>query len=334
MPKVERKKRGKSNHLKNRYNKFIFVTNNYTPEKEAEIKAFAETKNCRYMIFGHEIAPSTGTPHLQGYCQLYDFRAYNPLQEIFRCIKPAGGDEQQNKTYCSKDATDIFEYGIPCTRGQRTEYVEYVDAIKSGTSTRDLDTYFPGLSTRSRHWCKRQRLYHRSDINRDKVEKNIGGKSLLPWQLTVLDRFEKQNDRQVTWVADTAGKSGKSFLVKYLRHHRNNVFTHTGGPEQKIADKLLNTDITLDYVIFDLSRSTHAYPYHIIEKLKDGVLDSVFYEGGEVLCEDCKVLVLANDYPDLSMLTADRWDIIDTALVGGSGVSPQDTRVFSNSDFV
>lgn len=44
--------------------RFVFTLNNYGPEDEERIQG--HIADFRFAIYGREIAPSTGTPHLQG----------------------------------------------------------------------------------------------------------------------------------------------------------------------------------------------------------------------------------------------------------------------------
>lgn len=44
---------------------WVFTFNNYTIQDEEKVKDM----DVQFMIFGHEIAPTTGTKHLQGYFQ-------------------------------------------------------------------------------------------------------------------------------------------------------------------------------------------------------------------------------------------------------------------------
>lgn len=46
----------------NRSEKWVFTINNWTEEH----KAYLRNVKCRYIVWGEEVAPSTGTPHLQG----------------------------------------------------------------------------------------------------------------------------------------------------------------------------------------------------------------------------------------------------------------------------
>lgn len=94
-----------------RTKKWCFTLNNYTQEQEEHIKDI----ECEYMIFGHEIAPSTGTRHLQGFIYFSQRRTMKTVKKLIGCdqvhLEAAGGTIQQNVDYCSKDHNDIFIKG-------------------------------------------------------------------------------------------------------------------------------------------------------------------------------------------------------------------------------
>lgn len=52
-----------------RSERWLFVLNNYTTDEEEKISKLIENKalKIKYLVFGREIAPTTGTPHLQGF---------------------------------------------------------------------------------------------------------------------------------------------------------------------------------------------------------------------------------------------------------------------------
>lgn len=109
---------------------FTFTLNNYTPEEENKIKSV----ECRYIIFGHEVAPDTGTPHLQGYIQFQRKMSPTYVKRICPRIhwENAKGNGEQNKTYCSK-GTDIFEKGniTPAKKGARKDIAEIKEMVKN-----------------------------------------------------------------------------------------------------------------------------------------------------------------------------------------------------------
>lgn len=112
------------NYIMSLSKNWVFTLNNYTPEHEATL----HTTDIEYIYFGYEIAPTTGTPHLQGYVR---FKTKKRLQTIKNAwnmptihLETMKGTKGQNAKYCSKDGK-IYERG------------EWVD--EQGKRT-DLDT--------------------------------------------------------------------------------------------------------------------------------------------------------------------------------------------------
>lgn len=85
-------------------NSFVFTLHDYTPLQVAQLTAL----DVKYIIFGFEICPDTGRPHLQGYLNLHkgkdksarSLKKFIDIDEIH--IKYATGDSLVNKGYCSK----------------------------------------------------------------------------------------------------------------------------------------------------------------------------------------------------------------------------------------
>ncbi|AXL65883.1 replication-associated protein [Arboreal ant associated circular virus 1] len=113
--------------------RFVFTLNNYSEEDVTKIKLFINTY-CKYGIFGKELAPTTNTPHLQGFCNLEKPMRFNTVKKHFNNavhIEKAMGTDEQNQKYCSKSG-DIFEKGTPVRQGQRSDLESMVAAIKDG----------------------------------------------------------------------------------------------------------------------------------------------------------------------------------------------------------
>lgn len=90
---------------------WIFTVNNYTDNDEQVVQEV----DCRYMLYGREIAPTTGTPHLQGFVCFDTNRRLAGCKKLF----PPGthfeimrGRVIDNQLYCSK-AGDVFTKGEP-----------------------------------------------------------------------------------------------------------------------------------------------------------------------------------------------------------------------------
>lgn len=87
--------------------------------------------DCRYMIYGHELAPTTGTPHLQGYVYFHSLKSERQVIKLLpgAHVASAKGNAAQNYTYCSKDE-DFFEKGTPPSQGRRNDLTTFVEHAK------------------------------------------------------------------------------------------------------------------------------------------------------------------------------------------------------------
>jgi len=116
------------------------VWNNYSDKHLELLQEFYDNIKGNYFIIGYEIAPNTGTPHIQGYIQLsnrLDFkeilsRRTHKSIHINRC----DGTVEENITYCKKD-DDWLDMGEPRLAIQGTEksvqlWKECTDLAKQG----------------------------------------------------------------------------------------------------------------------------------------------------------------------------------------------------------
>ena len=78
-----------------------FTLNNYTDEEEAALKVLDGVK---YMVFGHEIAPTTLTPHLQGYIYFKNDKTFTAVKKINKRIswRNANASAEANRRYCTR----------------------------------------------------------------------------------------------------------------------------------------------------------------------------------------------------------------------------------------
>lgn len=104
----------------NRSRAFAFVCNNYTGDNEARLARL----ECVYCIYGYEEAPTTGTPHLQGYFYFKNARSWEAIRLLFPGfdISIARKCAKANQTYCKKDG-NFVEYGT-CPSGSAPESYE------------------------------------------------------------------------------------------------------------------------------------------------------------------------------------------------------------------
>lgn len=144
---------------------WMFTYNN-PGERELDYDFAEEGSHVRYAIWQREIAPSTGTPHFQGYVEFDD----NVRITHCRKILPGAhwehrrGSRKQAIAYCSKDDTRAegegagpFEYGTRESGGQgaRNDLLEAKTLIDSGaTEAQVADDHFAS-------WCRNYRAFER-----------------------------------------------------------------------------------------------------------------------------------------------------------------------------
>lgn len=110
---------------------WLFTYNNYTDDDYKRLLAV----KCEYIIVGKEIAPETGTPHLQ--CYVYfknrkNFAAVSRIVGKHAHLTRAKGTPAQNKRYCSKEGK-FEERGVLPEAGKRTDLMDMRDMLKAGT---------------------------------------------------------------------------------------------------------------------------------------------------------------------------------------------------------
>lgn len=96
--------------MTNKFRKFIFTWNNY-PAEDAYLARFDQIPY-RYIVFGKELAPTTGTPHLQGFLYFSNGRSVESVRRLLPgCdVRIGRGSVDQIITYCTKDG-DFKELG-------------------------------------------------------------------------------------------------------------------------------------------------------------------------------------------------------------------------------
>lgn len=293
--------------------RYCFTLNNYSKQEEDLIRFGYDQGFFSYVLYGYEVAPTTGTPHLQGYFETYKKQTktachrYIPRGSFFS----ANGEQHHSYTYCTKQSKPV-EYGIPHKQGQRHDLVRYYSYIKEGHTLQEIREEFP---TQYILYPKITEKMHK-DIRDEKLKKEL----LLEdyenviwkdWQNEILKLVlhTKPDARSVHWFWEPNGNVGKSFLTTYLLL-RNKAYVVEGG---KRADIFFGYDMQ-PIVIFDLPRELDSesgmYIYGTIECFKNGRFLSSKYETTMKLFRKPHVIVFANFKPNNDApLSLDRWNI-------------------------
>lgn len=105
--------KGNTNSLTSQRSKFVFTVNNYTPADEIIVKESIKNFGIRGG-YGREVAPSTGTKHLQGFIILKKPMRWNQLEfpkgTHFETMK---GTLKENINYISKEDKNYWGVGLP-----------------------------------------------------------------------------------------------------------------------------------------------------------------------------------------------------------------------------
>jgi len=98
-----------------KYRNWAFTFPNY-PNTE-----LVDNIECRYIGYAHEIAPTTGTPHLQGFICFYNATTYKSvIKQMPGChVEHMKGSMRQNETYCSKESKLIERGDKPVTNDDK-----------------------------------------------------------------------------------------------------------------------------------------------------------------------------------------------------------------------
>jgi len=125
-------------YLLKKFRNWVFTWNNY-PENYQEILYILKAK---FLICGEEIAPTTGTPHLQGYMEFESPRMRRSLLKTLKgCgyIKASNADAEANERYTSKEGK-TFTYGDHEVKqqGKRNDLIKCKEIIDNGGSMLDV----------------------------------------------------------------------------------------------------------------------------------------------------------------------------------------------------
>ncbi len=140
---------------------WCFTINNYSPAQENYFANEFPDGKTTYVIVGKEVAPSTGTRHLQGYFSFKHGTERNVAQKLITKdgLYPAGrlvkakGSGIENQIYCRKEGEILLDAGIPTTirgtgghidatainpKGQSQMILAVDRAIKNGATEGEL----------------------------------------------------------------------------------------------------------------------------------------------------------------------------------------------------
>lgn len=149
-----------------RHRKYGFTLNNYTEDDVKTVRSWITPS--KYLVFGYEIAPKTGTPHLQGFVHFINARCFSSMKKKlprahYFMIR---GTDEQNQTYCKKGGK-FEEYGEPSKQGKRNDIQIVREMVNEGKSLHECYNIVTSYQS-----AKFAQLYHQAvhDMGYDKRE--------------------------------------------------------------------------------------------------------------------------------------------------------------------
>lgn len=266
--------------------RFTFTINNYS---EDDIE-FVKNNFGIYGMCNEEICPTTGTPHLQGFCI---FKSNQRIDPALKKLHARAHWEvmresiEKNEDYCSKaesrkEGTEPFSWGQrPVNRqGARNDLLHAVEAMRSavgGVRSR-IDAAIDAEPQVIAKYARGMEVIAESIVRRSVSIGVFPHATLRPWQAELMQILGNDpNDRHIYWYEDTMGNQGKSTFVKYYISIPENRAQKFMGPYRDMAYLL---DVTTRVCFFDVTRTQAENMDHLIafaEDLKNGTVVSTKY---------------------------------------------------------
>lgn len=244
---------------------WVFTYNNY-PE---DWKEHVRMELIDYMIVGYETAPTTGTPHLQGYVQFGTRKRREAVLRILGSFsihtEASQGDTYSNKQYCKKGGK-FEEWGESKEVDPRKQWAEYIEKCNK-CSRKEL--------CQDEKWGKFFTMYPNTY---DNIKKWTGEEPSI--------RAGPSNVNLWYWGATGTGKSRKA--------HEEHPGAYVKG-QNKWWD---GYDGQKEVLIDDIAPETARCLTHHIKNWADRYPFPAEYKGGMATIAPVKLIITSNYSPE------------------------------------
>lgn len=284
---------------------WCFTINNYSDGDIQRLSSLEDQVD--YLIAGREIGEG-GTPHLQGFVKFKTrVRLAGAIAIIGRAHMEVARMVSAAIEYCRKEDQNPIEVGeLGARQGSRTDLELFKDAVKENPliTLKDVRELHSDVYSRCPRFC----LEYLRD-NGPEIE--VPNHDYRPWQTDLLAKLEEDpDDRKITFVVDLEGNKGKTWFGRHLMTVRSDVQVLIPG---KKADMAYAIDPLKRIYIMDAPRSKQGefIQYDFLEEVKNGYIFVSKYESALVKMARCHLVVMMNEDPDYTKLSADRYDVIN-----------------------
>lgn len=286
-----------------RQRRYCFTLNNPTDAHRVGLSAI----ECVYIVYGEEIAPTTGTPHLQGFVCFTNGRSIvGIVAEIGGGHwEPARGTSKQAATYCKKDGNFIERGALPDQHGRRTdidEIIQWLDDFITDNgrapSAREVAKLQPKAMLRYRNFMELCRL---------KAPVVIRQGEPRPWQLDLsTELLGEADDRSILFYVDEDGGKGKTWFQQWFLSNNPDITQMIGVGRREDMAFAIDPDKSVFFI--NVPRDGMQFlQYSVLEMLKDRMVFSTKYTSEmKILSKNAHVVVFCNEQLDPTKMSADR----------------------------
>lgn len=286
--------------------RWVFTLNNYEADDLLRLRELP----VRYLVFGFENAPDTGTRHLQGFVIFDTNKRFNAAKEAIGTrahLELAHGTSAQAAQYCKKEGNYEERGDIPNEQGKRNDWErlrEWIDELGRKPTERELCTQWPHLVGRYGAGVDRVVSAMCPPIVLTTSEPRAG------WQARLDEILDGEPDaRKVYFYVDINGNTGKSW---FCQHMMSTKPTQTQILRVGRRDDLAHSiDESKTIFLFDVPRQMMKFfQYSVCEMLKDRMVYSPKYASKmKILPTVPHVVVFSNEPPDKNAMSRDRYAI-------------------------
>lgn len=328
-----------------------FTWNNYRPEDVKRLTSIASkdfaNMRIKYICFGYEICPDTGTPHLQGYVQwtegiskIQACKRFEPVltyknerKELKHRIRfeVASKNKQANRTYCSPNKTSDPKYVDDENEPIFFEWPEAEDDVSGWDEKLETLIDDPNLLAFARKNPQLAFKYStgiKAIIDATEVEiDDLNAASVYPpnlrlfnWQRWAVDiiKNNEPEGRRIVWFMGTKGKNGKSILAAWLYVNMGALYLNN-SKKSNMVYAYKNHPI----VCIDICKTSEEFVnYDALESLKGGAMFSDKYAPKSKIGIRPWVFVFSNFKPQRSKMAKERFIVVDLERLKG-GMEPE-----------